>query len=120
MPESRGFNRVLGVFEQSRDGWLADNIEESRPLWALARRIQSAPLPTALRVHVLTDRPISERLREIPGEQTRENVPVTFQVWDVTRLKRIHDALSVRDDLVVDFSHLEERSSSAACVGRIG
>lgn len=102
-----GFNRVLGVFEQSRDGWLTDNIEESRPLWALARRIRSAPLPTALRVHVLTDRPISERLREIPGEQTRENVPVTFQIWDVTRLKRIHDALSVRDDLVVNFSHLD-------------
>ena len=35
----QGFNRVLGVFEQSRDGWLTDNIEESRPLWALARRI---------------------------------------------------------------------------------
>jgi hypothetical protein len=103
----QGFNRVLAVFEQSRDGWLTENIEESRPLWALGRRIRSAPLPTALRVHVLTDRPISERLREIPGEQTRENVPVTFQIWDVTRLKRIHDAFSVRDDLVVDFSHLE-------------
>ncbi|MGI8527246.1 MAG: AIPR family protein, partial [Pseudolabrys sp.] len=103
----QGFNRVLGVFEQSRDGWLTENIEESRPLWALARRIRSAPLPIALRVHVLTDRPISERLREIPGERTRENVPVTFQIWDVTRLKRIHDALSVRDDLVVDFSHVE-------------
>ncbi len=25
----------------------------------------------------------------------------------MTRLKSIHDALSVRDDLVVDFSHLE-------------
>src|SRR5262249_4641045 len=71
-----GFNRLLGVFDQSRDGWLTGNIEESRPLWALARRIQSAPLPTALRLHVLTDRPISERLREIPGEQTREKVPV--------------------------------------------
>jgi hypothetical protein len=103
----QGFNRLLGVFEQSRDGWLTNNIEESRPLWALARRIQTMPLPAALRVHVLTDRPISERLREIPGEKTRENVPVTFQIWDVTRLKRIHDALSVRDDLVVDFSHLE-------------
>jgi hypothetical protein len=34
-------------------------------------------------------------------------VPVTFQIWDVTRLKRIHSALSVRDDLVVDFSHIE-------------
>ncbi len=110
LPEAReqGFNRLLGVFEQSREGWLTDNIEESRPLWALARRIQLALLPTALRVHVLTDRPISERLREIPGEQTRENVHITFQIWDVTRLKRIHDAFSVRDDLSVDFSLLEE------------
>lgn len=103
----QGFNRVLGVFEQAREGWLTDNIEESRPIWALARQIQSAPLPPALRLHVLTDRPINERLREIAGQKTRENVPVTFQIWDVTRLKRIHDALSVRDDLVVDFSHLK-------------
>jgi len=103
----QGFNRVLGVFERARDGWLTANIEESRPLWALARQIQSGPLPTALRVHVLTDRPISERLREIAGQQTHENVPVTFQIWDVTRLKRVHDALSVRDDLIVDFSHLK-------------
>ena len=65
LPDAReqGFNRVLGVFEQSRDGWLTENIEESRPLWALARRVRTAPLPTALRVHVLTDRPISARLR---------------------------------------------------------
>ena len=103
----QGFNRLLGVFEQARDGWLSANIEESRPLWAVARRIQTAPLPTALRLHVLTDRPISERLREIAGQETRESVPITFQIWDVTRLKRIHDALSVRDDLVVDFSHLK-------------
>jgi hypothetical protein len=103
----QGFNRVIGIFEQAREGWLTENIEESRPLWALARQIQSAPPPPALRLHVLTDRPISERLREIAGQHTRENVPVTFQIWDVTRLKRIHDALSVRDDLIVDFSHLK-------------
>lgn len=36
----QGFNRLLGVFEQARDGWLVANIEESRPLWSLARRIQ--------------------------------------------------------------------------------
>jgi hypothetical protein len=102
----QGFNRLLGVFEQSRDGWLTGNIEESRPLWALARRIQTAPLPTALRLHVLTDRLISERLREIAAEQTRDKVLVTFQIWDTTRLKRIHDAHSIRDDLVIDFSKL--------------
>jgi len=102
----QGFNRLLGVFEQAREGWLTANIEESRPLFALARRIKTAPLPAALRLHVLTDRPVSERLREIAGDETREDVPVTFQIWDITRLKRIHDAQNVRDDLVVDFSFL--------------
>jgi hypothetical protein len=102
----QGFNRLIGLFEQAREGWLTGNIEESRPLWALARRIRTATLPSALRVHVLTDRPVSERLREIPPGSTAEKVPVTFQIWDVTRLKRIHDASSVRDDLVVDFSGL--------------
>ncbi len=75
-------------------------------MWALARRIKTAALPLALRLHVVTDRPISERLREIPGEKTQEKVPVTFQIWDLTRFKRIHDARSIRDDLVVDFSQI--------------
>jgi hypothetical protein len=47
-----GFNRVVGVFEQARTGWLVGNIEESRPLWALAGRIQGEGLPAALRAHV--------------------------------------------------------------------
>lgn len=102
----QGFNRLEGVFEQARSGWLAANIEESRPLRALAVRIQRDRLPATLRLHVLTDRMMSERLREIPVGRTREGVPITYQVWDVTRLKRIKDARSVRDDLVVDLSTL--------------
>jgi hypothetical protein len=102
----QGFGRLLGVFEQARDGWLATSIEESRPLWSLARRIQTGGKPAALRLHVLTDRPISERLHEIKTDRTKEGVPVTFQIWDVTRLKRIHEAHSVRDDLFVDLSGL--------------
>jgi hypothetical protein len=104
--KSQGFGRLLGFFEQARDGWLTRNIEESRPLWALARMIETGGRPAALRLNVLTDRMVSERLREIPGEQTREGVPVTFQIWDITRLKRIHEARNVRDDLLVDFSSL--------------
>ena len=108
LPEAReqGFNRLLAVYEQARDGWLTGNIEESRPLWALARHIQIAPRPTALRLNVVSDRAVNERLREIAGTETRENVPVTFQIWDISRIKRIHDAVSVRDDLVVDFTGL--------------
>jgi len=33
---------------------------------------------------------------------------VTFQIWDLTRLRRIHDARNARDDLIVDFSRLPE------------
>jgi hypothetical protein len=102
----QGFNRLLGVYEQAREGWLTENIEEARPLWALARHIQMAPKPTALRLNVVSDRAVNERLRDIPGDETREKVPVTFQIWDTTRLKRIHDSISVRDDLIVDFSGL--------------
>ena len=102
----QGFNRLLGIFDQAREGWLSVNIEESRPLWSLAGRIRNGARPSALRVHVISDRKVSERLREIPLDRTREGVPVTFQIWDMTRLKRIHEAHNVRDDLFIDLSSL--------------
>jgi hypothetical protein len=102
----QGFSRLLGVYEQAREGWLTANIEESRPLWALARRIQTGPRPTALRLNIVSDRTVNERLRDIAGDETREGTQVTFQIWDISRLKRIHDAVNVRDDLIVDFTEL--------------
>lgn len=102
----QGLGRLLGIFEQARDGWLVGNTEESRPLWALARRIQTGGKPAALRLHLLTDRPISERIREIKQPSTKEGIPVNCQIWDATRLKRIHEAQSIRDDLFVDLADL--------------
>jgi len=102
----QGFNRLLGVYEQSRDKWLTKNIEESRPLWALARRIETSAKPSAVRLHVLTDRMVSERLREIPLQEGGDGVAVTFQIWDITRLQRIHEARNARDDLFVDLAPL--------------
>lgn len=101
----QGFDRLGGVYAQARSGWLVGNIEESRPLWALAQRISTGPPPAAVRLHVLTDRPVIERLREIPVEDA-DGIPVTLQVWDATRLQRIQEAQNVRDDLVVDLSAL--------------
>jgi len=102
----QGFNRLIGLFEQARDGWLTRNIEESRPLWAFASRLETAGRPSAVRVHVVTDRMVSERLREIPPQETSDDIPVTFQIWDVTRLQRIHEARNARDDLFVDLTSL--------------
>ena len=103
----QGFNRLLGVFEQSRTGWLTDNIEESRRCGlsrAASRRLRYR------RRYVFTSSQIDRSVNDCaksPASRHAENVPVTFQIWDVTRLKRIQAALSVRDDLVVDFSDLE-------------
>jgi hypothetical protein len=118
----QGFNRVVGVFEQARTGWLSRNIEESRPLWALAQRIQSEALPSGLRVHVLTDRCLSESVREIASEETEEGTPITFQIWDVLRLQRIHEARNARDDLVVEFKDLPRGGLPVlrAAVGDVG
>jgi len=102
----QGFNRLEGLFEQARAGWLTQNAEESRPLWSLARQIETGRLPAAIRLHLFTDRVISERLREIPAGQTTEGAPITYQIWDVTRLRRIHEAKNVRDDLVVNLADL--------------
>ncbi len=102
------FNRLEGVFEHARSGWLTANIEESRPLWSLARRIERGPLPSALRLHVLTDRRISERLKLIPAGKTSDGLPIDYQIWDVSRLQRIHEAQNARDDLVIDLSGLPE------------
>jgi hypothetical protein len=104
----QGFGRLLGIYEQARSGWLSSNIEESRPLWGLARRIEQGPTPVALRLHILSDRCLSERVREIPGDTTAEGATITFQIWDLTRLKRIHEARNARDDLVVDLSGLPQ------------
>lgn len=101
----QGFGRLLNLFEAAHSGWLTANIEESRPLWLLAATIRSTRI-SALRLHILSDRPLSERVKAIPDGVASDGTLTTFQIWDVTRLKRVYDAVNVRDDLVVDLAFL--------------
>lgn len=101
----QGFGRLQALYEAARSGWLTSNIEESRPLWSLAGMIQRSRC-SAVRMHILSDRSLSERVKSIPDGKDSDGTLVTFQVWDIARLKRIHEAANVRDDLVVDLSFL--------------
>jgi len=100
----QGFRRLQAVWDLARNGWLEANIEESRPLWSLARDLRNRQQPSALRLHILSDRRLSERVRSIPSDTAEDGTKVQFQIWDIARLYRIHQAASARDDLVVDFS----------------
>lgn len=100
----QGFRRLQAVWDLARNGWLEASIEESRPLWALARDLRNRQQPAALRLHILSDRRLSDRVKSIPQETADDGTIVQFQIWDIARLFRIHQAASSRDDLVVDFS----------------
>lgn len=100
-----GFGRLTAFYEHARTGWVTQNVEESRPAWSLADLIRRRNF-SAVRMHILTDRPLSQRVKAIPDARLEDGALVTFQVWDLTRLKRIHDAANVRDDLEVDLSEL--------------
>lgn len=101
----KGFGRLIAFYEHARDGWITQNVEESRPAWSLADRIRRGKY-SAVRLHILTDRPLSQRVKSIPDEELAGGLLATFQIWDLTRLKRIHEAANVRDDLEVDLSGL--------------
>ncbi len=101
----QGFAKLSAVYDAATSGWLTANIEESRPLWSIAEIARKARV-SAVRLHIISDRPLSDRVKSIPDGHADDGTLVTYQVWDLTRLKRIHDASSVRDDLVVDLTFL--------------
>ncbi|NBC33546.1 MAG: hypothetical protein GVY13_12805 [Alphaproteobacteria bacterium] len=101
----KGFGRLLAFHDHARDGWITQHVEESRPAWSLADLIRRGHY-SVVRLHILTDRPLSQRVKSIPDEVLDGGVLATFQVWDLTRLKRIHEASNLRDDLEVDLSGL--------------
>ena len=100
----QGLRRLLNVFNTAREGGSPPTSRRAGRL-GLGPRIAAEPLPSALRLHVLTDR----RQRADQGNfrhPHRRGRARQHSRSGRPRLKRIHEAANVRDDLVVDFSTL--------------
>lgn len=83
------------------EGW-RNNLEETSPGFELADLIAARwSSVKKIRLILLTDRKLSSR---VDGREMTEFMerPVSYSVWDVTRLERIESSAMGREDIVVD------------------
>jgi len=94
----RGINFVANALDES----FRNRLEESSPAFGLADLIAARwPKTIKVRLLLITNRVLSAR---VDGRQAEdiEGVPVTFGVWDLTRLHRFVVAGRGREDIEVD------------------
>lgn len=102
------FNALVAFIEDSVEGLVERQSEESSPGHGLAKELRTrAESVTRYRCFLVTDDVLSERVKDWP-EGAVGDVPVEFHIWDVSRFHRAHLSRSGRDDLVVDFSEFVE------------
>lgn len=98
------FNALVAFIEDSVQGLVERQSEESSPGHGLARELRvRADAVTRYRCFLVTDDVLSERVKDWPEGEVA-GVPVEFHIWDASRFHRAHLSRSGRDDLVVDFA----------------
>lgn len=96
------FKRPLRFLKSSLDDNWRDALEETSPGYELAHMIDLYwPKVSKIRLLLITDRPLSSR---VDGREMTEFLgkPVSYSVWDITRLERIESSAMGREDIVVD------------------
>ncbi len=100
------FLKITGFIEEAmagHDDHLPADEDPATDFSALL--LQHKDAITRLRLYLVTDGRLSDRVRDWP-EETIEGIPVEFHIWDISRF---HDALSSRsgrEALTVDFSEI--------------
>lgn len=97
------FKRPLRFLKAALDEGWRNRLEETSPGFELADMIAARwPLVKKIRLLLLTDRKLSSR---VDGREMTEFMerPVSYSVWDVTRLERIESSAMGREDIIVDF-----------------
>jgi hypothetical protein len=97
------FRRLERFIDAARRRAIQEDLDPSIPAWALADLIAArwSEIET-VRLIVLTNRPLSSRIDRKEADAI-DNVPVTYGVWDLTRLQRYVESGSEREKLEVDF-----------------
>jgi hypothetical protein len=103
------FKRPLRFLKSALDENWRDALEETSPGHELAHMINLYWASVAkVRLLLITDRKLSSR---VDGREMTEFLdrPVSYSVWDITRLERIEGSAMGREDIIVD---LEEHGGA--------
>jgi hypothetical protein len=100
------FKRVVNFFEACVDKSLMSKLEITSPEYGLAREIAdrgSAIL--RLNLILLSERSLSETIRELP-ESKVSGVLTTYNIWDISRLRRQKNSRAHKEPLNIDFNQI--------------
>ena len=104
------FKRLTNFLTKSLDERFRSSLEEAHPVFGLADLIATRWASVVkVRMFLITNRALSSR---VDGKESGEidGIPVTYSVWDITRLHRYSGAGAEKEEIVVD---LEEEFGCA-------
>jgi hypothetical protein len=99
-----GFRRLRKFCERARDEKFYERIEPTSPGYDLAHSIhERRGSYNRVRFLLFTDARLGERT-DIPADSRIGGLHCSYQVWDVTRLHRLAESQSGREDITIDFN----------------
>lgn len=100
------FKRLANFFKASISKGLANELELTSPEYGLARQIADRrDAIRRLRLIILSERSLSERIRELSDTELA-GIPVSHQIWDISRLHRQRSSRSHKEPLDLDFEQM--------------
>ncbi|MCX5807224.1 MAG: AIPR family protein [Proteobacteria bacterium] len=97
------FTRLRSFLLEAVSGMLHPVLENSSPAHALAVKLYGHPdLITRFRLFLVTDAVLSARVKDW-REESLNDKPIEFHIWDIARFHRVSESMTGRDELTVDF-----------------
>ncbi len=94
--------------EESFSGYIQKNAEESSPGYGLAVDIKTKYNSVRkIKIYLLTDMIMSNRIREIPSTTLGEAV-VEYHIWDIARLQALIESKTGKEDIVINLKEFSE------------
>lgn len=95
--------RARAFVEESLGGKFYEALENSSEGYGLSKELYNRRAElTRCRIYLVTDKALSGRAGDFP-EGKLGAVPVEYHIWDVTRLHRVSESSTGRDDIEIDF-----------------
>jgi hypothetical protein len=100
------FRRLASFFEAALNKGLARELEVTSPEYGLARQIADRKGHIRrINMILVSERTLSDRLQSLPDSEVG-TVPVSYHIWDISRLLRQRTSRSHKEALDLDFEKM--------------
>lgn len=98
------FKRLMSFYLKTINSALFESLEESSPGYGLSSEIfDRKGNITKVNLYILSDRVMSDRVKSFENDSINDTL-FTYHIWDVSRLKRLQESKSGREEITIDFT----------------